>query len=285
MNAAAVWKCLHSQEKMGKCVYKWANNNPRWATLQFSKRNCHWVGWADAIILENGCIASEALDVSIRSAYMTVTIVTEFPKHYKLFTWWMPIEKHSMIRVQTSTAFLEWYNNKGKYFLACIVTGSETWVHHYEHENKRQSLEWQHISFPERTSSLNLLVERSCSPSSGIWIKQLWNTIRKRMNLWIVPNKAQCWRRSCSQQYGIVAEDIFLKEFSLVITHAWATEEHFEGWRLGNDEANEVVHSWISVQPKIYFSDEYRSWCNGVTSVWKCVFNLLLLFERPSRID
>jgi hypothetical protein len=38
---------------------------------------------------------------------------------------------------------LDRYNNKGKEeFLSRIVTGDETWVHQYEPESKRQSMEW-----------------------------------------------------------------------------------------------------------------------------------------------
>jgi hypothetical protein len=30
------------------------------------------------------------------------------------------------------------------------MTGDETWVHHYEPESKRQSMEWKHPSSPVR---------------------------------------------------------------------------------------------------------------------------------------
>ena len=40
------------------------------------------------------------------------------------------------------------YNNEGEAFLSRIVTGDESWVHHYSPETKRQSLEWKHPSSP-----------------------------------------------------------------------------------------------------------------------------------------
>jgi hypothetical protein len=41
-------------------------------------------------------------------------------------------------------------NGEGKEeFLSRIVTGDETWLHHYEPESKRQSMEWKH---PDRKS-------------------------------------------------------------------------------------------------------------------------------------
>ena len=33
-------------------------------------------------------------------------------------------------------------------FLQQIVTGDETWIHHYEPESKRQSMQWKHPSSP-----------------------------------------------------------------------------------------------------------------------------------------
>ena len=33
-------------------------------------------------------------------------------------------------------------------FLQRIITGDETWVHHYESESKRRSMEWRHPSSP-----------------------------------------------------------------------------------------------------------------------------------------
>jgi len=33
-------------------------------------------------------------------------------------------------------------------FLKRIVTGDETWIHHYDPESKQQSMQWKHASFP-----------------------------------------------------------------------------------------------------------------------------------------
>jgi len=35
-----------------------------------------------------------------------------------------------------------------KLFLKCIVTGNETWIHHYVPESKQQSMQWKHASSP-----------------------------------------------------------------------------------------------------------------------------------------
>ena len=31
-------------------------------------------------------------------------------------------------------------------FFDRLITGDETWIHHYEPESKRQSMEWQHMT-------------------------------------------------------------------------------------------------------------------------------------------
>jgi len=40
------------------------------------------------------------------------------------------------------------YREEGDNFLQQIVTGDETWIHHYEPESKRQSMQWKHPSSP-----------------------------------------------------------------------------------------------------------------------------------------
>ena len=41
-------------------------------------------------------------------------------------------------RVRISRELLEGFENEGEDFLKKIITGDETWVHHYDPENKRQ---------------------------------------------------------------------------------------------------------------------------------------------------
>ena len=41
-----------------------------------------------------------------------------------------------------------WSEGSSGTFLSRIVTGDESWVHHYSPETKRQSLEWKHPSSP-----------------------------------------------------------------------------------------------------------------------------------------
>ena len=66
-------------------------------------------------------------------------------------------------RVRISRELLERFEKEGEDFLKKIITGDETWVNHYEPENKRQSMEYGH---KESTSPKNPKhrprLEKSC---------------------------------------------------------------------------------------------------------------------------
>jgi len=44
---------------------------------------------------------------------------------------------------------LERFEKEGEDILKKIITGDETWVHHYDPENKRQSMEYHHKESPQ----------------------------------------------------------------------------------------------------------------------------------------
>jgi len=52
-------------------------------------------------------------------------------------------------RVHISRKLLEHFEKEGGDFLKKIVTGDETWVHHYDPEKKRQSMEYRHKESPQ----------------------------------------------------------------------------------------------------------------------------------------
>jgi len=52
-------------------------------------------------------------------------------------------------RVRISRELLERFEKEGEDFLKKIITGEETWVHHYDPENKRQSMEYCHKESPQ----------------------------------------------------------------------------------------------------------------------------------------
>jgi hypothetical protein len=42
------------------------------------------------------------------------------------------------------------YHNEGHDMLAQILTGDESWVHHYQAETKRASMQWKHPASPAK---------------------------------------------------------------------------------------------------------------------------------------
>jgi len=52
-------------------------------------------------------------------------------------------------RVRISWELLERFEKEAEDLLKKIITGDETWVHHYDPENKRQSMEYRHKETPQ----------------------------------------------------------------------------------------------------------------------------------------
>jgi hypothetical protein len=70
---------------------------------------------------------------------------------HKVFAKWVPKEltdKHKRMRLDTCSRHLACYHEEGDNFLQRIVTGDETWVHHYQLETKRKSMQWKRLSSP-----------------------------------------------------------------------------------------------------------------------------------------
>ena len=64
---------------------------------------------------------------------------------------WVPkhlTELHKQTCVDICQKHLGRYGNETDIFLDRIITGDETWVHHYKLESKRPSMEWKHPQSP-----------------------------------------------------------------------------------------------------------------------------------------
>jgi histone-lysine N-methyltransferase SETMAR len=69
----------------------------------------------------------------------------------KVCSRWVPrqlTEEDKMNRMGISLEHLSQYADEGEDMLNRIVTGDESWVHHYQPETKRASLQWKHPSSP-----------------------------------------------------------------------------------------------------------------------------------------
>ena len=76
-------------------------------------------------------------------------------------------------RLSVCGDLFECYDTKGNDFLHCIVTGDETWLHQFEPESKRSSMQWRHITSPHPrkfriTSSAKKVMATVFWDSSGI---------------------------------------------------------------------------------------------------------------------
>jgi len=57
-------------------------------------------------------------------------------------------EDHKFQRKAITSEMLQRYQDEGDDFLLSIVTGDESWFHHFDPEMKRQSMEWHHFDSP-----------------------------------------------------------------------------------------------------------------------------------------
>ena len=79
--------------------------------------------------------------MSVGSAY---SLIYDNLKFSKLCARWVPkdlTEERKRKRLDGCSRHLDCYREEGDNFLQQIVTGDETWIHHYEPESKRQSMQ------------------------------------------------------------------------------------------------------------------------------------------------
>ena len=72
-------------------------------------------------------------------------IIHEHLNMSKLSARWIPrilTKENKRLRLETSDRILELYNADPENFLACCVTGDETWIHHFDPESKEESMMW-----------------------------------------------------------------------------------------------------------------------------------------------
>lgn len=81
------------------------------------------------------------------------SIIHDKLKYRKTCARWVPkllTDNHKNVRLNICQELKRRYQEEGEAFLERIVTCDETWIHHFEPESKRQSMEWKHVSSPVR---------------------------------------------------------------------------------------------------------------------------------------
>jgi len=108
----------------------------------------------DALIRDNRRITVEMISEKVSASVGTVhNIIHNKLQYKKTCARWVPrqlTDAHKETRLQISQQLKIRYSTEGEGFFKRIVTCDETWIHHYEPESKRQSIEWKHTASPTR---------------------------------------------------------------------------------------------------------------------------------------
>jgi [histone H3]-lysine36 N-dimethyltransferase SETMAR len=107
----------------------------------------------EKIIFNNRKIKISEISNKVNISYGPVfKIVHENLKFKKICSRWVPrylTREQKLNRAHIAKAHLDRYSIEGNSFLGRIVTGDETWCHHYDPESKRASMEWRHSGSPK----------------------------------------------------------------------------------------------------------------------------------------
>ena len=116
-----------------------------------------------------------ALEVGI-STERVHFILTQKLDLRKICARWVPClltAEHKAYRVQCCQELLAMYDADPENFWTHLVTGDETWIHHYDPESKQESMEWHHRGSPpplkaKRERSKNKLMASFFWDSRGV---------------------------------------------------------------------------------------------------------------------
>ena len=97
------------------------------------------------LIRANRRITTRELCTELNIGFSALETMVATLEYRKVCARWVPrmlIQGHKEHRMQICQDLLNQYEAEGDSFLDRIITGDETWCHHYEPESKRQSMEW-----------------------------------------------------------------------------------------------------------------------------------------------
>lgn len=127
----------------------------------------------DELIRSNRRITTRDINEVIEVSQGSVHNIIRDLGYSKVCARWVPRQltdelKHS--RLDVCRQMLQRYRNEGEQFMNSIVTGDESWAHHYEPETKRQSMQWHHLDSPSPKKF-------KLSPSAGkVMITVFWDS-------------------------------------------------------------------------------------------------------------
>jgi hypothetical protein len=117
-------------------------------------------------------ITSQQLAVQLSVSTGSAMAIIDTSEYSKVCARWIPrslTTEHRRQRKAICSELLMRFGAEGEAFLSRIVTGDETWAHHYEPETKRQSMEWRHPQSPRKNKFKTI-------PSAGkVLITVFWD--------------------------------------------------------------------------------------------------------------
>ena len=128
---------------------------------------------ADALIKENRRITINELAESLGVSAGGSAKIMDSLGYSKVCARWVPRqlpEAHKQSRLEAWYKLLE-YCHSDKTFMHQIVTGDETWVHHFEPDAKRASMEWRHLTSPR---SKNFKFQQS---AGKVMVTVFWDSV------------------------------------------------------------------------------------------------------------
>ena len=101
----------------------------------------------DELIRGNRRIRVSDLSNRVNCSVGTVSGIIRHLGYHKVCAKWVPrdlTQQQKDPRRNISATLHHQFREAGEEFFRGVVTGDESWVHHYEPETKRQSMEWKH---------------------------------------------------------------------------------------------------------------------------------------------
>ena len=131
------------------------------------EENCRAV---ENMVMENHRVSVQLIADTVCISFGSIkTILREHLLMTKVCARWVPRmldQKMKDCRCEASSENLKLMQLDWNLFLKCIVTGDETWIHHYDPESKQQSMQWKHATSPSPGSRHQLA--RLCALFSGM---------------------------------------------------------------------------------------------------------------------
>lgn len=127
-------------------------NQPRSGRPRTASTECNRAK-VDDIIKEDRRVTVSEIAARLEIGHSAVQEMIQELGYRKVCACWVPrllTTEHKVQRKTIAQDLLQRYRNAGDEFLMSIVTGDESWFHHYEPETKRQSMEWHHQNSPTK---------------------------------------------------------------------------------------------------------------------------------------